>query len=389
MAAVAAASSLVGCSGSEASKSSGTSAAEANSGSPVTSDVTASAGGSTATSAAAMNATTADDFTSTSGGGTSTAGGSSTDNGAATSNSGSGGLGGATTDRATSLTSGGAGGSGGVPSARFECPPGPFPEPMVLSSEPVCEDFELPYDWNEGPTWVASQNAFFFSNFDIRSPSGGDIIRYTPGGGCERFLEDVGCNGLAISNDGNLLAACQQTRSVVKFDLTTKERTTVVDQYMGTQLDTPNDLVQHSNGSIYFTNAIYELGDRPEGVGPAAFRIDPEGTLNLIGQGNCNGIALSPEEDRLYVLLMGMWDLDADGVPSGEQPMFTGGDGMGVDCAGNVYANGSIFTREGDEIGSWGSGTNLAFGGEDGQTVLVAGRNRDLRVLTVNVPGLP
>jgi gluconolactonase len=176
---------------------------------------------------------------------------------------------------------------------------------------------------------------------------------------------------------------------VLKFDLTTQEATTVVDEYMGMQLDTPNDLVQHSNGSIYFTNPTYELGGRPEGVGPSTFRVDPDGTTSLISQGSCNGIALSPEEDRLYVILMGMWDLDAQGVPSNEQPMFTGGDGMAVDCAGNVYANGSIFTREGDAIGSWGSGTNLAFGGEDGQTVLVAGRNRDLSVLTVNVPGLP
>jgi hypothetical protein len=62
---------------------------------------------------------------------------------------------------------------------------------------------------------------------------------------------------------------------------------------------------------------------------------------------------------------------------------------MGVDCAGNVYANGTIFSPTGQSIGSWGNGTNLAFGGADGTTVLVAGRNTALRQLTVSVPGLP
>jgi gluconolactonase len=261
---------------------------------------------------------------------------------------------------------------------------------MVMSSTTICESFPLRYTWNEGPAWVPSQRAFFFSNFVAGSASGGDIIKYTPGGDCETFLEDVGCNGLAPSIDGGLLAACHQTRSVVRFDLTTKQSTPVASSYMGTMLDTPNDLVQHPNGSIYFTNPTYELGGRPMGVGPAAFRVDPNGAISMIGQGSCNGIALSPDQRRLYVVLMGMWDLDAQGAPSNRQSFFaTGGDGAAVDCGGNVYANGSIYSAAGQMIGSFGDGTNLAFGGQDGKTVLVVGRGRALRQLTMNVPGPP
>jgi gluconolactonase len=285
--------------------------------------------------------------------------------------------------------SGGAGGSGGSTAKRFSCPAGPFPTPMVMSTKNVCGSFAFSHSWNEGPTWIASQKAFFFTNFVALSGSGGDIIKYTPGGNCEVYIGNVGCNGLAASNDGNLLAACQQTRSVVRFDLATKRATPVAETYMGMQLDTPNDLVQHSNGSVYFTNPTNELDGRPVGVGPGAFRVDPSGTVSMIRQGNCNGIALSPDEKKLYVVLSGMWDLDAEGVPSNQEQLFTTGDGMGIDCAGNVYANGSIFTPDGDSIGSWGKGTNLAFGGEDGKTVLVAGPGRELRELTVNVPGLP
>jgi gluconolactonase len=284
---------------------------------------------------------------------------------------------------------GGASGGGGAAGQSSVCPGGTYPAPQVVSSKSVCQNFSFGYSWNEGPTWVASQKAFFFTNFVAGSASGGDIVKYTPGGDCEIFIRNVGCNGLAASKDGNLLAACQQTRSIQRFDLKTKMATTVADRYMGTMLDTPNDLVQHSNGSIYFTNPTNELAGRPVGVGRAAFRVDPNGTVSMIREGDCNGIALSPDEKKLYVLLSGMWDLDAQGVPSNRQGMFTTGDGMAVDCAGNVYANGSIFSADGKNLGSWGSGTNLAFGGDDGKTVLVAGSGKQLRELKMSVPGLP
>jgi sugar lactone lactonase YvrE len=61
---------------------------------------------------------------------------------------------------------------------------------------------------------------------------------------------------------------------------------------------------------------------------------------------------------------------------------------MAVDCAGNVYTNGSIFTPEGETLRSWGNGTNLAFGGDDGQSLFVVASG-SVRLLTTNVPGLP
>jgi sugar lactone lactonase YvrE len=286
-------------------------------------------------------------------------------------------------------TSGGSAGASGTGAVAPACPSEPFPAPAVLSTADVCEDFELRYTWNEGPTWVASEQAFFFTNFVVRSGSGGDIIKYTPGIGCETFMTDVGCNGLTASHDGGLLAACQQSRSVVRFDLVTRQVTTIVSDFMGEMLDTPNDLVLHSNGTLYFTNATFELDGRPAGVGPAAFRLDPGGELSMIAEGTCNGIALSPDETRLYVLQLGMWDVDAEGVPSNHQSLFTSGDGVAVDCAGNVYASGGIYSAAGERIGDWGDGTNLAFGGEDGMTVLVVGRGTPLRELRVSVPGPP
>jgi gluconolactonase len=301
---------------------------------------------------------------------------------------------------------GGSAGAGGTPdaapdvraAAMADAPPpsgsrcgaGPFPAPAIESTQPVCDGFAFNFVYNEGPTWVASQNAFFFTNFVARAPTGGDVIKYTPGGACELFITGVGCNGLAVSADGrSLLAACHQSRSVVRFDLATKQPTTLADSYMGRMLDTPNDLVVHSNGSIYFTNPDFELGNRPPGVGRATFRIDPAGALSLIAMGSANGIALSPDERRLYALQGGIWDLDAAGVPSNRRDLFVGGDGMAVDCAGNVYASGGIFTSAGQRIGNYGGGTNLAFGGADGRTLLVVGPGTTVRALRMSVPGLP
>lgn len=109
----------------------------------------------------------------------------------------------------------------------------------------------------------------------------------------------------------------------------------------------------------------------------------------MIAKTPCNGIALSPDEKLLYVLFAGVWDLDAQGVPSNTRPLFAMGDGMAVDCPGNLYSSGTIFSPAGARLGNYVTGgTNLAFGGEDGKTLLVVGRGTAVRELQMTVPGL-
>ncbi len=266
-----------------------------------------------------------------------------------------------------------------LPHQQYSCPPGPFPAQMMGPATQVCVGFQLAYDWNEGPTWIASQNAFFFSNFVEGNPggdAGGDIIKLYMDGHCELWLHDVGTNGLAVSATGNIMAACHKTRSVTEFNVVTKEATIVADMYMGQNFDSPNDIIVHSNGTIYFSNPTFELGGRPPGFGPALFRIDPMGVVSLIAQGGePNGVRLSPDETKLYAVGEGVWNLDANGVPTtktNESP--PDADGFAVDCADD------ILIQE----------TNAAFGGPDGKTLLVVGGG-DLTVQTfqMTVPGLP
>jgi gluconolactonase len=261
----------------------------------------------------------------------------------------------------------------------------------------VCGDFDFQYGYLEGPTWIASQSAFFFSNFPQGADNGtnfeGNIIKYTPGGDCEVWLEGTGTNGLVVANNGNLLGATHKTRSITEWNITTKAPKILVDMFDGKQLESPNDLVQAPNGTIYFSNPDYERGNRPAGTGRAIFRIDPQGAISQVMKvdGQPNGVTISPKADRLYVVGYGQWDLDAAGVPSNNRGFnFGGADGIATDCAGNIYSSGgSIRSADGQDRGNFNGGTNLAFGGPDGKTLLVVSGGSNVRTIAMNVPGLP
>ncbi|HET6280680.1 MAG TPA: SMP-30/gluconolactonase/LRE family protein [Polyangia bacterium] len=272
--------------------------------------------------------------------------------------------------------------------ARPLCPPGPFEMPRVGASRTVCAGVAR-YNWSEGPAWVATQGAFYFTNFPNMIFDTGDIIKYTPGTGvCEIFIEGARCNGLAPTTDGNIVGACQGTRAIMKYDLATKQATTVASMVQGTIFGQPNDLIQHSNGSIYFSSPAVRPG-RPAGFESATLRIDPMGAVTVVGLGASNGIALSPDERRLYVVGQGVWDLDIQGVPSNKRAFNLGGDGIAVDCAGNVYDNGgNISNPAGQRIGTLPASTNMSFGGADGKMLLLVA-NQSARVIDMNLPGLP
>jgi len=333
-------------------------------------------GGSTGATGAGGSTSGSTDGSTTGTGGATGAGGTA---GAA---AGTGGAAGPTDADGSTVDSGAtdakSSGDASVFRKQFSCPAGPFPAQNMGATMQACTGFKLQYSWAEGPTWVASQNAFFFSNFVHSNPGGmapGDIIKVDMNGQCSTWLTDVGTNGLAIGADGNIVAACHKTRSVTEFDINTKQARIVANMYMGKLFDSPNDIVVHSNGTIYFTNPTYELGGRPGGFGPAAFRIDPMGVVSLISQGGApNGIELSPDEKTLYIVQGGVWNLDANGVPTTKTGQASpNADGFSIDCAGNITI----------------AGTNSAFGGPDGKTLIVVSNPPNVKLVQMTVPGLP
>jgi gluconolactonase len=159
----------------------------------------------------------------------------------------------------------------------------------------------------------------------------------------------------------------------MEYDVKTKVGRKVATMANGKMFDAPNDIIARSDGNVYFSNRTAENGNRGIGLGQALVRIDPMGVTSVIQMGALNGVALSPDETKLYVVGMGTWTLDASGVPGQKGGPTPGGDGIAVDCADRISNN----------------GTNSAYGGPDGKTLLVVGAGNRARTVAVTVPGIP
>ena len=142
--------------------------------------------------------------------------------------------------------------------------------------------------------------------------------------------------------------------------------TPIAEQFEGSRLNQPNDIVVRSDGTIYFTDPLY--GDyQPELDFRGVFRISPDGGLTAEHRADPaeapNGVALSPDESQLYVAnwaddLVWVFDVAADGSLSEPRTFVNTGDGpdgMAVDISGNLF----VATGEGIEVfapdgTSWG-----------------------------------
>jgi gluconolactonase len=264
------------------------------------------------------------------------------------------------------------------------------------------------FGFTEGPLWIAEAGRLLFSDMNF---NGGDAqgppsaIRYidfplnTPP---VAQLANSGSNGLALANDGRILAATHDVQSLSYFDPQTGSRTNWPLLYQGDHFNSPNDLVVRADGNVYFTDPNWQLGSRTSEVQTESFyRVSPSGNVTRIdgGVGKPNGVTLSPDEGTLY---MGgqsggiqKFALDAAGVP-GPRSQFAPGstDGMTVDCAGNVYVTSRdvvVFGSDGNERGRitlGGSPSNVAFGGTQRRTLFITAGS-SLYSIYLNVPGMP
>jgi gluconolactonase len=284
------------------------------------------------------------------------------------------------------------------------CPEGVFPENPVPANTSVvrlCEDYD--FTFAEGPAWIAAEGALFFSDFEQQNAAAnfnGDIVRYVPGGNCETHIPNVGTNGLAITLDGKLLGASHLTQTVDTFDVTSKARETLIGNYNGEPFGSPNDVTVRSDGSVYFTDPAWEVGNREEVLPQGAYFRDVQGTLTFIEPlPRANGITLSLDESKLYVAGLGsitQYDLADDGTPSNPSTFVnSGSDGMVLDCAGNLYLTTNnavvIYNANGEHVADINVGantTNVAFGGAERKTLYITGRD-GLRAVELSVPGFP
>jgi gluconolactonase len=287
----------------------------------------------------------------------------------------------------------------------------PVAERLDLRVEPGLADLVAPwlervaggFEFTEGPVW-SPDGALLFS-----SPNTNAIYRLDPEAGRVTVFRsksgysgtDIGryhqpgSNGLTFSPDG-LLTICQHgNRRVIRVN-PHGDITVLADRYDGNRLNSPNDLVYGSDGTLYFTDPPFGLPgvfEDPDKELPfsGVFMVR-DGTVSLVtGElAGPNGIALSPDERYLYV---GNWDperkvvmrYDLEAGGAGEvfydmtdAPGEDAIDGIKVDREGNLYVCGPggiwVLSPQGERLGLIElpeDPHNLAWGDADGRTLYI------------------
>lgn len=275
---------------------------------------------------------------------------------------------------------------------------------------PMLDCVATGFTFTEGPVWRGDDLLFsdIPNNRTIRYrplPEGPEITTFrTPSGNA---------NGLTLDRQGRLLACEHSGRRVSRVDESGRAET-VVDSYKGKRLNSPNDVVVRSDGSIFFTDPPYGLRNGTEGKEldfNGVYRIDPRGELHLLVDDfdRPNGLAFTPDERRLLIddTVRGhirVFDVAGDGSLSNGRvfaelkgaPGERGApDGMKVDSEGNVYCTGPagvwVFDPNGRFLGRIVTPevpANLAWGDPDWRTLYITARTSLYRI-RLAVPGIP
>ena len=273
-------------------------------------------------------------------------------------------------------------------------PPASLEEVVDGEPEAIREALMFP----EGPVWSVDGGYLLFSDIPANT-----IVRWTENGGSEAFISPSGnSNGLTFDAMGRLLAAEHGNRRISRRVIGEMAVTTVVDNFEGQKLNSPNDLIMSTSGSIYFTDPPYGINMNQQELDfQGVFWIDPEGALTVLADDfdRPNGIALSPDESILYVddtakEHVRRFDVQPDGNAFGGEVFIDlqsdlpgNPDGMAVDEFGDLYVTGGggvrVVTPEGTLLGTIEipeSATNCKFGGADGRSLFVTAPPRVYRV---------
>jgi gluconolactonase len=266
------------------------------------------------------------------------------------------------------------------------------------------------FEFTEGPVWSVVESSLLFSD-----PNENVIYRYSEAGDLSVFRRNAGydgadiaeyrqpgSNGLAFDSEGRLLVDEHGRRRITRIERDGSV-TVLAAEYTGRRLNSPNDLVVHSGGAVYFTDPPFGLpqvfADRRKELDFSGVYRTAGGQVELLAKdlSGPNGIALSPDEKYLYV---GNWDekrkvvmrypVLADGRLGAPKVFFDmtsapgedAIDGVKVDVNGNVYVSGPgglwILSADGRHLGTIVPPKhphNMAWGGADGKTLYLCARS--------------
>ena len=256
--------------------------------------------------------------------------------------------------------------------------PAAYPDPDIIVMDPSFNDLMLGitaihrvatgFKWTEGPAWSSEGRYLLFS--DVQADT-----QY-------RYLWDDGrvtafrrpsynSNGNSFDFQGRQISTEDFFRRVVRWEHD-GSMTVLADSFEGKKLNSPNDLVPHPDGSVWFTDPAYGdtlseghpdaaggptnpgglfnprlgaenadlIGGQKRELPTNVYRIDPSGRLDVVVTGeqipDPNGVCFSPDYKTLYV------------ISTGKGPGDTGAGGNGViyafDVQGTKLANMRLFT---------------------------------------------
>lgn len=228
----------------------------------------------------------------------------------------------------------------------------------VLGNAPV-KQLATGFDWVEGPVWFGDANCLLFSDIPNNR-----IMRWTPNVGVSVYREPSNyANGHARDREGRLVSCEHGLRRVTRTELD-GSITVIADSFEGKRLNSPNDVVVKSDGSIWFSDPHYGIMTNYEGYAAEqelschVYRVHPSsGKIDLMLSDfeGPNGLAFNADESRLFVADTGKmfdenaerhiraFDVAGDGSLSGGDVFHTispgCSDGFRVDTDGNIWSS--------------------------------------------------
>ena len=249
---------------------------------------------------------------------------------------------------------------------------------QLLAKNAKLEVLASGFDWSEGPVWVkgSGKESGYLLFSDVPQNT---VYKWMEKEGCKPFLKpsgytgvayysgEPGSNGLTLDARGRLISAEHGDRRISALKLDGGGgKITLADKYDGKRFNSPNDVVVHSSGAVYFTDPPYGLPEREKDTKTkeldvfGVYRVTPDGKVSLLINDltRPNGIAFSPDEKTLYIAqsdpekpYIMAYPVQADGTVGKGRIFYDASngikqklqglpDGLKVDKAGHVWSSG-------------------------------------------------
>jgi gluconolactonase len=304
-----------------------------------------------------------------------------------------------------------------------------YPDPAVQVLDPAFNRYRLLLAaverlwtgarWSEGPAWLGDQRCLIWSDIPNNR-----LLRWSEASGqVDVFRQPANnSNGNTRDRQGRLITCEHLTRRVTRTEYD-GAITVIADKFDGKPLNSPNDVVVKSDGSIWFTDPPFGVLGFYEGevaqpeLPTNIYRVDGRTGQITVATGEIgrpNGLAFSPDESKLYVVeaaatprVIRVFDVDgASGRLSNNRVFFQcregeTPDGFRVDVDGNLWCGWGMGREELDGVRIISKDAapighirlpercaNLAFGGRHRNRLFMTG-SKSLYALYVNTQGAP